>query len=78
MEANHGFLLMTASEGHVRTRRAENSGQIMSFYLGGVFHFTDLELQSDTSGPVFFINELNNGKYTTRSFVASEERDDIC
>lgn len=73
MEAYHGFLLTAASEGHVRTRRAGYSGQIMSFFL--VFNFTDLALQSDTSGPGSFINGLKDGKHTSRSFVASEEHD---
>lgn len=56
-------------------RRTGYYWQIISFL---VFNFTDLELQSDTSGPASFINGLNNGKYATRSysFMVFEERND--
>lgn len=63
---------MMASERHVRTHRAGYYEQIMPFL---VFNFTDLELQSDTSGPVSFINGLNNRKYAMKSKAHSFGRE---
>lgn len=72
-----GGLSRLSADGGVRGPRANATRWI--FWANNViflvFNFTDLALQLDTSGPESFINGMNNGKYTSRSFVASEEHD---